>query len=68
MKDLSSLVTQVADATQVRELPKGSIVGDQVGGRSFTDNIAAALERRSNGGWQDLDNGDQRWTVIRIEK
>ena len=68
MKDFTSLVTQIADTAEVNDLPKGSIVGDQFGGRSFNDTVAAALERRSQGGWQDIVDGQQCWTVICVEK
>lgn len=61
------IVTAVAEPSEVMRLPKGAVVGDVWGGRSFNDNVAAALERRSNGGWRDISQGDQKWTLILIE-
>lgn len=52
----------------VGQLPVGTLVGDQFGGRSFNDNVAAALEQRSTGGWRDVQHGESNWTLIRIEK
>jgi len=63
----TEIVTSVADSTEVMRLPKGCIVGDLCGGRTFNDNIAAALERRSNSGWREVPDGTQQWTLIRIE-
>jgi len=65
--DSIEIVTVVAEPSEVRLLPKGAVVGDICGGRSFTDNVAAALERRSSRGWWDVTKGDQRWTLILIE-
>lgn len=62
-----SIVTAISEVSHVTRLPRGAIVGDLVGGRSFNDNIAAALERRSHSGWVDLSDGEKRWTLILIE-
>lgn len=64
----ASIVTRLSQPSEVSELPKGAIVGDLVGGRSFNDNIAAALEKRSNCGWQDVCEGQERWTLICLER
>ncbi|BDC50482.1 hypothetical protein F183_A27980 [Bryobacterales bacterium F-183] len=53
---------------QVPTLPRGTVVGDQYGGRTFTDNVAAALERRSHCGWREYQDGETRWTLIVIER
>jgi hypothetical protein len=68
MWDTVEIVTALTEPSEVTRLPKGAVVGDVYGGRSFTDNVAAALERRSCGGWRDVRNGDQRWTLILIER
>jgi len=68
MAPANEIVTKVIEAAEVDNLPKGSLVGDQVGGRSFNDNVAAALERRSHIGWNDYRDGDHTWTVIQIQR
>jgi hypothetical protein len=67
MNSTIEIVTKV-EPSEVENLPKGCVVGDQFGGRSFNDNVAAALERRSYLGWNDYSEGDQTWTVIRIQR
>lgn len=67
MIEAREIVTVLTEAQAVKQLPKGAIVGDQVGGRSFNDNVAAALERRSYHGWSDFCEGDERWTLIVIQ-
>jgi hypothetical protein len=62
--DFTKVVTRLADATEARALPRGVTVGDTCGGRSFNDNVAAVLERRSLGGWHEIIDGSERWTVI----
>ncbi len=67
--DTASIVTQVSGVKEARALPKGSVVGDLHGGLTFTDAVAAALEARSMGGWQDIDlPTGQRWTVIVLNR
>jgi len=63
--DVSSIVTLCPTAAQARSLVAGCIVGDTHGGLTFTDEVAAVLESRSLGGWQEiaLPTGD-RWTII----
>lgn len=68
MINQSDIITNLSVASEVKELPKGAIVGDCCGGRSFNDNVAAALERRSADGWKDVSEGDTRWTLIRMER
>ncbi len=68
MWDSIEIVTSVTEPSEVTRLPKGAIVGDIYGGRSFSDNVAVALERRSSGGWRDISKGDQKWTLILIER
>lgn len=63
--DTGSIVTKVANVKEARALPPGTIVGDQHGGLTFTDAVAATLESRSTGGWQELQvPGGQIWTII----
>ncbi|MBY0508372.1 MAG: hypothetical protein K2X03_30950 [Bryobacteraceae bacterium] len=65
MKD--QIVTTLSQASEVKTLPKGTIVGDIFGGRTFNDNIAVALERRSCCGWRDWMESGQRWTLIELD-
>lgn len=60
----SQIVTQLTDVRAAEALPSGIYVGDLFGGRSFTDNVAAVLERRSAGGWQELATSSEHWTLI----
>ncbi|HWQ54407.1 MAG TPA: hypothetical protein VN442_12030 [Bryobacteraceae bacterium] len=63
--DSSSFVTKCCTVEHARALPPGSIVGDMHGGLTFTDDVAAALESRSLGGWQDIEPvPGERWTII----
>jgi len=62
------IVTTLTEVSEVKTLPKGSRVGDLYGGRSFNDNIAAALERRSQCGWRDIEEAGQRWTLIELDR
>lgn len=62
--DFTKVVTRISDASEARQLPRGATVGDTCGGRSFNDNIAAVLEKRSFGGWREVNDGNNRWTVI----
>jgi hypothetical protein len=64
----SEIITNLRAASEVNELPKGAVVGDCCGGRTFNDNVAAALERRSADGWNDVTEGETRWTVIRVQR
>ncbi len=65
MKDL--IVMTLTQASDVKSLPKGTVVGDVHGGRSFSDNVAVALERRSHCGWRDCMEEGQRWTLIELD-
>ena len=64
--DFSTIVTRVRTRDEVRSLPPGAIVGDAYGGATFSDSIAAELEKRSFTGWQDVFRPDDSswWTVI----
>jgi hypothetical protein len=62
------IVTRVSDTVTALGLPCGTVVGDTFGGRTFTDNIAAILERRSFTGWTEFADGDQKWTVIVLQR
>jgi hypothetical protein len=65
---VTEIITSVTDVSQARALPCGTTVGDTYGGRSFSDNVACILESRSYAGWQEIEVGDQRWTVIEIAR
>jgi hypothetical protein len=62
--DFSKVVTHVSDVSEARSLPCGITIGDTCGGRSFNDNVAFVLENRSLGGWREVEQDQQRWTVI----
>ena len=67
--DTSSIVTTVASSKEVRNLPCGCVVGDLHGGLTFTDAVAAALETRSVGGWQEMPTRDgDVWTIIVLNR
>lgn len=67
--DFDSIVTKVASSKDVKNLPPGSIVGDQHGGLTFTDAVAAMLESRSAGGWHEIQTPTgQIWTVIVLNR
>jgi hypothetical protein len=67
--DMSNVVTRVATVKEARALPRGSVVGDLHGGLTFGDSVAAALEARSSGGWQEVRTapGGECWTVIVVD-
>ena len=62
--DFSKIITRVSCESEALALPTGTAVGDQWGGRSFTDNVAAVLESRSCGWWREIEEGQTRWTFI----
>jgi len=67
--DTASIIQKVASAKEARALPPGSIVGDLHGGLTFTDAVAAALESRSSGGWQELQaSSGEIWTLIIVNR
>jgi hypothetical protein len=67
--DVSSIVVKVSSVKEARALPAGSMVGDRHGGLTFTDAVAAALESRSIGGWQEApSSGGEIWTVIILNR
>ena len=68
MTDDIQFVTSIAEPHGVNELPRGAVVGDRFGGRSFSDSVAAALERRSDSGWQDVVHREQQWTLIVVTR
>jgi crotonobetainyl-CoA:carnitine CoA-transferase CaiB-like acyl-CoA transferase len=66
--DTSSIVIRVTSPKEARALPRGSVVGDLHGGLTFTDAVAAALESRSAGGWQEWNtSASETWTIIRLD-
>jgi crotonobetainyl-CoA:carnitine CoA-transferase CaiB-like acyl-CoA transferase len=67
--DTKSIVTKIASIKEARALPPGSIVGDLHGGLTFTDAVAAALETRSTGGWQEMQvPSGEIWTIIILNR
>lgn len=67
--DFSSVITIVESVAEVRLLPPGTVIGDQHGGLTFTDSVAAALEGRSLGGWQELRSPTgEIWTIIVLNR
>lgn len=66
--DVTKVVRNVPDTKTAKSLPCGVMVGDTCGGRSFNDNIAAVLEKRSYAGWGEIVEGDEHWTVIYLVK
>ena len=67
--DTSSIVSRLDSVKEARTLPPGSIVGDLHGGLTFTDAVAAALEARSSGGWQEMQvPSGQIWTIIILNR
>ena len=67
--DTSSIVTKLGNVKEARALPPGAIVGDLHGGLTFTDAVAAALEARSAGGWQEIQGSTgEIWTIIILNR
>lgn len=67
--DTASIVSTLRTVKEARALPPGAIVGDLHGGLTFTDAVAAALESRSSGGWQELQTtAGQIWTIIVLNR
>ena len=67
--DSSSIVSKLTGVREARALPSGSIVGDLHGGLTFTDAVAAALEARSSGGWQEVQMPQgEIWTIIILNR
>jgi hypothetical protein len=67
--DTESIITKCVSTKEARSLPSGSIIGDLHGGLTFTDAVAAALESRSLGGWQEIHTtAGETWTVIVIDR
>jgi hypothetical protein len=67
--DVGSIVTKLGSVKEARALPPGAIVGDLHGGLTFTDAVAAALESRSGGGWQELQvPTGEIWTIIILNR
>ncbi len=62
--DFTKVITHISNDSEARALPRGVTIGDTCGGRSFNDNIAAILEARSLGGWREIEQDQERWTVI----
>jgi crotonobetainyl-CoA:carnitine CoA-transferase CaiB-like acyl-CoA transferase len=67
--DTGSIVNKIASVKEARALPPGAIVGDLHGGLTFTDAVAAALECRSSGGWQEMQvPSGEIWTIIILNR
>jgi len=67
--DTSRILQEVGSVTEARALPCGTVIGDRHGGLTFTDVVAAALEARSGGGWQEFRAADgETWTIIVLNR
>jgi hypothetical protein len=67
--DTASFITCCKSQQEARTLPPGAIVGDTKGGLTFTDDVAAALESRSFGGWMEIEPvPGERWTIIVLNR
>ena len=67
--DLEAVVTRLESEEEARLLPPGSVIGDICGGLTFTDAIAAILENRSLGGWQEVAAASgETWTIIVLNR
>jgi hypothetical protein len=67
--DTASIVTKLPTVKEARALPAGAIVGDLHGGLTFTDQVAAALEARSSGGWREVQTpSGETWTLIILNR
>lgn len=67
--ETASVITTITSVKEARALPSGVLVGDLHGGLTFTDAVAAALESRSHGGWQEVQNSaGEIWTIIAINR
>jgi hypothetical protein len=67
--DTSHLVTKLSTVKEAHLLPAGSVVGDQHGGLTFTDHVAAVLENRSMGGWREIKTpSGEIWTLIVLDR
>jgi crotonobetainyl-CoA:carnitine CoA-transferase CaiB-like acyl-CoA transferase len=67
--DAAGIVQKIACVKDAAALPRGTVVGDRHGGLTFTDAVAAALESRSHGGWQEVETpAGETWTVIVLNK
>lgn len=66
---VAAIVTKCETAKEARALPAGCVVGDLYGGLTFTDEVAAVLESRSYGGWQEVEPAPgERWTIIVLNR
>ncbi len=67
--DSAAIVQKVGSVREAATLPRGAVVGDRHGGLTFTDAVAAALESRSHGGWQEIETpSGETWTVIVLNR
>ena len=67
--DTSLVVQKIASPKEARALPCGTVVGDRHGGLTFTDAVAAALEGRSQSGWQERQTlVGETWTIIVLDR
>lgn len=67
--DKSAIVTKISTVKEARALPGGAVAGDRHGGLTFSDAIAAVLESRSMGGWQEVQLAEgEVWTIIVLNR
>ncbi|HWB83629.1 MAG TPA: hypothetical protein VG675_05790 [Bryobacteraceae bacterium] len=63
------IISRVDNVKAARTLPVGSVVGDLHGGLTFSEAVAAALEFRSSGGWQQVRTPEgEIWTVVLLDR
>ena len=64
----ATIICKIPTVEMARKLPRGSIVGDRHGGITFNEAVAAVLESRSRRGWRELQLGEEKWTVIELDR
>lgn len=65
-----NIVSFVRTPAQARALPKGTLVGDEHGGLTFSSAVARVLEQRSTLGWTEYPPGSREpaWTLIYLDR
>ncbi len=67
--DAAGIIQKIGSVKEAAALARGTVVGDRHGGLTFTDAVAAALESRSHGGWQEVVTpSGETWTVIVLNR
>ena len=67
--DPAQIMQRVVSVKEAHALAPGTVIGDLHGGLTFGDAVAAVLESRSDGGWQDFrTSAGDVWTVIILNR